>query len=587
MADKEMNKTDSLRQQISAAMGEKKAELVLKNAKIVNVFTHEIEAGDIAVEQGKIVGIGAYEGAQEIDLGGKYVCPGFMDAHIHLESAMVSPEEFQRIALPHGTTAVFADPHEIANVAGVQGIEYMLEATENLALDVYFMLPSCVPSTDLDEAGAILDGETLLPFYKNPRVKGLAELMNAYGTVHGDGEVLQKVVQAWENGGKIDGHAPFLTGKELNAYALAGARSDHECSVCSEAKEKMARGQWIMIREGTAAKNMEALAELFAWPYCQRVMLATDDKHPGDILALGHVDYLLRRAVALGADPIMAVAAATLNTALYFGCAGKGAVAPGYDADLVVVEDLKDFRVHSVYKAGKLAAAEGKILCASKEKIKRDKYPRIYQSFHMDKVEAKDFALSEQGESIRVIQLVPNQLITEERLEPWLENEGAAPGVDVQRDIIKIAVFERHQGTGHKGLGFLGGYGLKSGAVATSVGHDSHNLVVAGTTDEDMAAAANAVIAAGGGLSIAENGKAVEVLPLPIGGLMSEESAEAVEAQLVAMKKRLKEKGIAENIDPFMTLAFVSLPVIPKLRINTLGVVDVDNHAIVRAVFSL
>lgn len=580
----------ALTERISAACGRKKAELVLKHAKIVNVFTETIEEGDVAVEDGVIVGIGAYDGIQEIDVEGKYVAPGLIDGHIHLESSMASPEEFARMVVPHGTAAVVTDPHEIANVAGTAGIRYMLEATEGLDLDVYFMMPSCVPSTGLDEAGAVLHAADLEPFYENPRVLGLAEMMNSYGVVAGDEGCVEKLEVTRNHGKLIDGHAPMLSGKGLNAYVVAGVQSDHECSTFEEAKEKFARGQWIMVRQGTAAKNLEKLMPMFEAPYYQRAMLVTDDKHAGELGRDGHIDSIIRKAVKLGADPVRAVKMGSLNAAEYFGLKGMGAVAPGYQADLVIFEDLKDFQVKQVYRCGRLVAEDGRLVTDRAEKERSQKIwdeeiqSRVFHSFHMKPIEKKDLELPKTGSKVRVIDLMDHELTTGERIEEFRETPGLAPGVDLEKDIVKIAVFERHHGSGHVGLGFLGNYGLKRGAVATSVGHDSHNLVVAGVCDEDMIAAGNRVLENEGGLAIAVDGKVVGELALTVAGLMSDLPAEEADRKLEEMKAKLGELGIRDGIDGFMTLAFVSLPVIPAIRVNTLGVVDVGKQEIVDAI---
>ena len=577
-----------LREQVAAATGSKKAELVLKNAQIVNVFTQSVETGDIAIEGGYIVGIGNYEGITEKDLGGAYVCPGFLDGHIHIESSMTSPGEFERAVVPHGTIAVITDPHEIANVAGTAGIRFMMQSAQKLDLDVYFMLPSCVPATDLDESGAELLARDLEPFYADEKVLGLAEMMNAFGVTHGDKGCFEKLVQARSLKKAIDGHAPALSGKELNAYVTAGIRSDHECSDFEEAREKFARGQWIMIRQGTAAKNLKALMGMFEDPYYQRCLLVTDDKHPGDLIRIGHIDAIIREAVSMGADPIRAIRMGTLNAAAYFGLHDMGAVAPGYKADLAVFDDLRTLNVKQVYKGGKLVAEDGKML-HQKEKI-TDWSPeiqeRVFHSFHRDLITVEELQLKETtGTHQRVIDMVAHELITRERIEEWKELPGMAPGVDISRDIVKLAAIERHKNTSHVGLGFLGKYGLKRGAVATSIGHDSHNLVIAGVTDEDMVLAGNRVIENGGGLAIALEGKVLADLPLPIGGLMADEPVEVVDEKLEHMKKLSMELGISEDIDAFMTLAFISLPVIPKLRLNTYGVVDVEKHQVVEARF--
>lgn len=599
-----MRQYNDLKKMMDVAAGRRKASLVLKGGTIVNVFTERTEIGDIAIEDGCIAGIGEYDGLVNVDMTGRYICPGFIDGHIHIESSMVSPPEFEKAVLPHGTTTVITDPHEIGNVAGCQGVDYMLKATEGLSLDAFFVMPSCVPSTGLDESGAVLGPEDIKPYYENPRVLGLAEVMNSVGVVAGQEDLMGKLTEAGRRGKVIDGHATFLGGNELNAYVCSGVWSDHECSDAGEALEKLGRGQWIMIREGTAARNLEALMPLFEAPYYERCMLVTDDKHPGDLISMGHIDYIIRRAVSLGADPIRAIKMGTFNAARYFGLKDRGAVMPGLRADLAVLEDLKDIRVAAVYKDGVLTAKEGVCLGAGKEKKRNyaageeprsgsredtesaektaggleTAFPRVFNSFHMDEVTLEDLVLEQKGAMERVIQFKPHELLTEERLVPWQNTPGLAPGVSLEQDIVKAAVFERHLHTGHKGLGFVGGYGLKKGAVATSVAHDSHNLIVVGTNDRDMVLAANAVRKNRGGLAVAAEGQVLGELALPIGGVMSRLSVEEVEEQLQALKVLTRQLGISSDIDAFMTLAFVSLPVIPKLRINTYGVIDVDRQ---------
>lgn len=582
---------DRLKRIISVAAGEKKARLVLKNARIINVFTESVMTADIAIQDGYIAGTGIYEGEEEIDLKGSYVCPGFIDGHIHLESSMVLPAEFERAVLPHGTTAVVTDPHEITNVAGAAGIEYMLKKTENLCMDVFFMLPSCVPSTALDESGARMSAADLAPFYRDPRVLGLAEMMNSYGTIQGDNQCLEKIAGAHTTGKLIDGHAPLLSGKSLQAYVAAGVASDHECSHMAEALEKLASGQWIMIRQGTAAHNLQALTELFKPPYYQRAMLVTDDKHPGDLLQGGHIDGIIRKAVELGADPVRAIKMGTYNPACFFGLKNRGAVAPGYLADLVIFDDLKTVKVTAVYKEGWLAAESGRLLidggisAGDPHLLDPGIKDRVFHSFHMSPITLSSLEFKEHGPNQRVIDLVAHELTTQERIRKWTDSPGFAPGVDVREDVVKLAVFERHHGTGHMGLGFLGRYGLKKGAVATSIGHDSHNLVVAGVTDEDMLAAGNRVLENQGGLAVALEGKVLGDLPLPVAGLMSMFTLEETDRRLEELKMLTRRLGISQDIDPFMTLAFVSLPVIPRLRLNTYGVIDVDRQEVVKAVF--
>ena len=446
---------------VLTAAGEKKAELVLKGARVVNVFSEELLLADVAVKDGRIVGLGQYEGETEVDVSGKIICPGFLDGHIHLESSMVAPSDFERTVVPHGTTGVITDPHEIANVAGTEGIDYILDETKGLDLDVYVMLPSCVPSTGLDEAGAVLLAEQLKDYYGNPRVLGLAEVMNSYGTVHADPDILDKVADARKTGKIIDGHAPGIAGKPLNAYAAAGVGSDHECSDAQEAIEKLRCGQWIMIREGTAAQNLEALMPLCKAPYYHRCMFVTDDKHPGDLLKLGHIDGIIRKAVRLGADPIAAIKMGSFHTAQYFGLKDRGAVAPGYRADLVVLSDLEQMEVCQVYKDGRLVAEGGTLKKPEAGAQKRQeealekerRYPRVYQSFHLDEVTEADLQVTQKGDRERVLCLTPRELLTWEKIIPWTESPGTAPGVNLAEDVVKLAVLERHHNTGHIGLG--------------------------------------------------------------------------------------------------------------------------------------
>ena len=571
----------NLKSLIASAAGEVKADLVLKNAKILNVFTKELEEGDVAVKDGVIVGIGSYSGEEEIDLEGKIICPGLIDGHIHIESSMLSPSEFAKAVIPHGTTAVITDPHEIANVAGTDGISFMLESSKDLPMDIFFMLPSCVPATPLDESGAVLTATELSPFYKEDRVLGLAELMNSYGTVNGDEDIIAKINGAKANGKTIDGHAPALTGNGLNAYIAAGVKSDHECFAFEEAEEKLKRGQWIMIRQGTAAKNLNSLLPLFDDKYTDRCMLVTDDKHPGDLISQGHIDYIVREAVKAGKSPFNAVKMASFNAATYFGLKDRGAVAPGYIADLIVVSDLKDFNVEKVFKNGKLVAEGGELKAKiDSAPVDEVKYKRVCHSFNMPKVTADSFKITETGSKKRVIKVVTGEIITDEVIV-----DSSSPEAEPDKDISKIAVIERHKGTGHIGLGFVTGYGLKKGAIASSVAHDSHNLIVAGTNDEDMAIAANAVLENEGGLAVAVDGKLIGTLALPLGGLMCEQDAASVEEKLVALKEQARVLGVPEGIDPFMTLAFTALPVIPKLRIITKGVVDVNPQSYAPVLF--
>ena len=509
------------------------------------------------------MGMGQYRGRVEADVSGKIVLPGFIDAHIHLESSLVSPKEFAKAVLPHGTTTVITDPHEIANVMGTDGIEYMLQATEDLPVDVRFMLPSCVPATPLDESGANLDYRAIDSFYDHPRVQGLAEMMNFVGIINGDSQVVEKIVASQAHHKKIDGHAPGLTGNDLNAYIAAGVYSDHECSNVEEAMAKLERGQFIMIREGTAARNLEALAPLLCEKYIERCMFCTDDKHPNDLLEKGHIDYIVKKAISLGADPIMAVKAAGYTAARYFLLNNRGAIAPGYLADFVVIDNWENFEIEMVYKKGKLMY-DGVLREFDTPEIDPYLVKRAHDTFHVAPLSAADFT---DKRPHAVIGMVPGEIVS--------EDAGYADHIDLEQDILKIAVIERHKNTHHIGLGYIKGYGLKHGTVATSISHDSHNIIVVGTSEEDMAAAANRIVENRGGITVMDGGQILGEVALPIAGIMSDDSLVMVNSALEAAKDEAFRLGVSRGIDPFMTLSFMALPVIPSLRLTTRGVFDV------------
>ena len=550
---------------IEAASGREKADLVLKNATYVNVFSNELRTCDIAVANGLIVGMGEYEGEQELDMTGKIVCPGFVDAHIHLESSLVSPREFAKAVLPHGTTTVITDPHEITNVMGTDGIDYMFQATEGLPIDVRFMLPSCVPATPMDESGANLDYRAIDSFYDYPRVQGLAEMMNAYGVIHNDAEVVSKIIASQAHHKKIDGHAPGLTGKDLDTYIAAGVYSDHECSDIEDALAKLRRGQFIMIREGTAARNLEALAPLLTPQYADRCMFCTDDKHPSDLLEKGHIDYICREAInKYGVDPIIAVKAACHHASRYFLLNNRGAIAPGYLADFAIIDNFQDFNVEMVFKKGVLYYDHGQLKDFPKPQIEEYLDQRAHDTFHVTPLTEDDFR------DVRpraVIGMVPGEIVT--------TDNGYADKVDTEKDILKIAVVERHKNTHHIGLGYIQGYGLKSGAVATSISHDSHNIIVVGTNSKDMAFAVNRIVENHGGIVVTENEQVKSELVLELAGIMSDSPLVEVNEELEAAKDAAHALGVGHGIDPFMTLSFMALPVIPTLRITTRGIIDV------------
>ena len=552
---------------IAVAAGREKADLVLKNATYVNVFSNELCHGDIAVAEGLIVGMGEYSGNVEVDMGGKIVLPGFVDAHIHLESSLVSPVEFAKAVLPHGTTTVITDPHEIANVMGTDGIEYMLQATEDLPVDVRFMLPSCVPATPMDESGANLDYRAIDSFYDHPRVQGLAEMMNSYGVIHSDPDVVSKIVASQAHHKKIDGHAPDLVGNDLNAYVAAGVYSDHECHDLNDAIAKLQRGQFIMIREGTAARNLEALVPLLCDKYVERCMFCTDDKHPNDLLEKGHIDYIVKKAISLGVEPITAIKAACHNAARYFLLNNRGAIAPGYLGDFVIIDDFEHFNIEKVYKRGVLMCENGQVTDFPVPEVDPYLVSRAHDTFHVATLTAADFI---DNRPHAVIGMVNGEITTTDC--------GYTDRIDVDYDILKIAVIERHKNTHHIGLGYIKGYGLKHGAVATSISHDSHNIIVVGTNDEDMAFAANQVVALNGGIVVAQDGAVTGEVPLAVAGIMSDEPLVEVNRKLEEAKEKAFTAGVNRDIDPFMTLSFMALPVIPTLRITTRGVFDVTTQ---------
>lgn len=550
---------------VEVAAGRKKADLVLKNATYVNVFCNELSHGDIAVAGGLIAGMGeSYHGEVEVDVGGKLVLPGFVDAHIHLESSLVSPTEFAKAVLPHGTTTVITDPHEIANVMGTDGIEYILQATEGLPVDVRVMLPSCVPATPLDESGAVLDYRAIDSFYEHNRVEGLAEMMNFVGVVGADQEVLSKIVASQAHHKKIDGHAPDLAGNDLNAYVAAGVYSDHECSNVADALAKLERGQYIMIREGTAARNLDALLPLLTPQYYTYCMFCTDDKHPNDLLEKGHIDYIVKRAIQAKVDPIIAVKCASHHAARYFLLNNRGAIAPGFLADFVVIDNFDDFNILEVYKKGRLMYDGKAVSDFDSPIIDPQLAERAHDTFHVAHLTTDDFA---ETRPRGVLGVVEGEIIT--------EDAGYATGIDVANDILKIAVIERHKNTRHIGIGYIRGYGLKSGAVATSISHDSHNIIVVGTNEADIAAAANRVVELGGGIVVWDGGESKGEVRLEIAGIMSEEPLVEVNRKLEDAKEKAFSLGVSRGVDPFMTLSFMALPVIPTLRLTTRGVFDV------------
>lgn len=552
------------------ARGDAPADLLLRNGRVINVFTGEIVTTDIAIAGDTIVGVGSdYGAAAEIDLRGRYVCPGLIDAHVHIESSMVTPLQFARAVVPRGTTTVIADPHEIANVLGAAGIRYILDASAGLPLSVYVNLPSCVPATHLGTAGAELSAEDLLAISDLERVIGLAEFMNVPGAVLGLPGVVDKLLAF--QGRVIDGHAPGVTGKWLQAYIGAGPGSDHECTTVAEMLEKLRLGMVIFIRESTAAKNLRTLVQAVTLHNSRRCAFCSDDRHPADLIDEGHIDHLLRLAIAEGVDPITAIQMATLNAAEWFRLRDRGAIAPGKRADLVVFSNLKDFRAEMVFAGGKLVAQEGQPVGEWEPPPVDEAGVRSTVRVEMERLNLNIPALRER---MRVIGVIPDQIVTDHLVEPVKKMGGMAVAAP-ERDVLKIAVVERHRGSGNVGLGFVRGLGLKRGAIAGSVGHDAHNLIVAGGDDDSMLTAVRAIQALGGGLVATVGDNVLASVPLPIAGLMSEQPLETVRRQMDMLISAAHELGSTLH-DPFMTLSFLALEVIPRLKLTDRGLVDVE-----------
>lgn len=568
---------------ISFAKGARKADLLLTNVQLINVLSGRIETTQsVAVAQGEIVGLGEYPAKEVLDLKGRFLAPGFIDAHVHIESSMVGVEGYAGAVIPHGVTTMVTDFHEIANVMGIKGIQLMRAGGGPLAkgigtipLNLYVMLPSCVPATSLETAGAEITAEDLKDLMKEEWVKGLGEMMNFPGVIHGDAEVLKKIEMAQAQDKRIDGHAPGLSGKELSAYIAAGISSDHECTRREEAEEKLSKGMYIMIREGSTAKNLEELIPIVTPLNARRCMFVTDDCHPEDLVTQGGVDHCIRKAIRLGLDPIIAIQMATINPARYFPLPGIGAIAPGYQADLVVLEDLREIRVNQVFKAGRLVAEKGKILAGVIDENKA----KAENTFNVPRISAAHFRIKAQGSKAKVIEIIPQQIITKKGFHTVKAKAGLAVA-DPEQDILKIAVVERHKGTGNIGLGFVKGFGLRHGAIASSVAHDSHNILVVGANDADMAQAVQGVVEMHGGLIAVTEGKTLASLPLPIAGLMSDQSIEEVRDGLNRLQQTVKAMGCKLQ-EPFMALSFLALPVIPELKITDKGIVDVTKFKIV------
>lgn len=563
----------ALEQRIKVAAGEERADLLIKNARVVNVFSGEIIETDVAVFQGIIAGFGRYKARETLNIRGMSLCPGFIDGHVHIESSMVLPSEFARAVVPSGTTAVVIDPHEIANVFGLEGIKFIVEASRHIPLDVYVMLSSCVPATDMDTSGARLTQHDISVFADKPWALGLAEMMDYHGVIHRIPEVLKKI--RIMKGKVINGHAPGLSGKGLNAYINAGIKSDHECTTVDEAREKLEKGMYIMIREGTAAKNLKTLLHLITPENNRRFIFVTDDRSPSDLINEGHINYMIRTAIRKGLNPVTAIKIATLNPSEYFHLHEHGAIAPGYQADLVVFDSFKKFKIRMVFKKGNLIAEDGKLLPKAIEE-----HPvHLRSSINVSLSAIKNLEVRAEGRMIKIIEVIAGQVLTKKMIEMAKIEDGAAVS-DTKRDILKIAVIERHLSSKNIGIGFVKGFGLKSGAIASSISHDSHNIVTVGANDRDMHSAVSEIVHLKGGQVVVKDGKVIESLPLPIAGLMSDRPLKEVKDKIERLNSAVRMLG-CKLPNPFMTLSFLSLPVIPELKLTDKGLVDVEKFKIV------
>lgn len=564
---------DGIRKRISVAAGREKADLVLRGGKIINVFTEEIMQGDVAIVDGRIAGVGgSYEGEKVIEVEGRYIAPGLIDGHVHIESSLATPEQYARAIVPRGTTTIIADPHEIANVCGLDGIDYILRASENVPMDVFLMLPSCVPATAFENSGAVLEAKDLALRIEHPRVLGLGELMDYPAVIGADARVVDKIELAQNHNKIIDGHGPLISGKQLNAYVSAGVRTEHECESVEEMTERLRMGMYILIREGSAARNLSALVQGVSKENLRRCLFCTDDRHPGDILKDGHIDNNVRLAMECGLPALAAIRMATLNAAECYRLYDRGAVAPGYLADLIVVDNLRTFKVEKVFKAGKMVADDGMPLFEVESFVDA----RVLDTVNIGTFDPTKLVLRMESDIAHVIKLNSRSLVTEHVKRKVGRREGAFEYLG-ELDILKLAVIERHKATGNVGLGLVEGFGLKDGAIASTVAHDSHNLIVIGDTDENILVAVREVERLGGGLVVVHSGQVIGALPLPIAGIMSDQTLGNMDAMHAVLMEKAHGIGVGHDLDPFMLLAFLALPVIPELKLTDIGLFDVTN----------
>lgn len=567
---------ENLRKRIDVAAKRTPADLVIKNGKVINVFTREIIEEDIAIADGIVAGLGSYEGKEIIDAGGSYIAPGFIDGHVHIESAMVTPAEFSNVVLPHGVTTVIADPHEIANVSGTLGIDFMLESSEEIPLDVFFMLPSCVPATPFENAGASLSYKDLEKYYGHPRVLGLGEVMDYPAVMNNDAEMLKKLEDAHSKGKCIDGHAAGLNADEINIYMAAGIRTDHECINPVEALDRMRKGMYVMLREGSAARDLLALLKSVSEHNARRCLFVTDDKHLDDLINEGSIDHNVRMAIMEGMDPILAVQIATLNAAECFGLKNKGAIAPGYEADLIFLSDLRNVKVEKVMKSGIFAAENGVVKDQVPDNV--EPAPAILDSVKIGSLNSEDLSIRIGNGNANIISIIPNSIVTRHLVEKADSLNGYFQP-NSGKDYLKLAVVERHHLTGNIGLGIVKGLGITRGGIASTVAHDSHNIVAAGTSDEDLLAAIKHSAAMKGGLAVVQDGKILAELPLPIAGLMSDRDSSFIFGRLSELNHALRTVGCSMEFNPFLTLSFLALPVIPELKLTDRGLFSVSSFS--------
>jgi adenine deaminase len=566
---------DTLKKRIAVASKQIPADVVIKNGRIIDVFNLDIIDGDIAISDGMFVGIGQFEGQQVIDAKNRYVCPAFIDGHVHIESSMVTPTEFAKVVLPHGVTTVITDPHEIGNVSGSEGINFMIENSKNIPLDVFLMLPSCVPATPFENSGADLQAEDLEPFYNHKRVLGLAEVMDYPSLKNGESSIVDKIVMTSKYSDQIDGHLAGLDTNAINIFRSAGIKTDHECSTVSDALERLRRGMYLMIREGSVAKDLKSLIKVINRNNARRCLFCTDDKHLDDLIEEGSIDHNIRLAIQYGIQPLLAIQMASLNAAECYGLSKKGAISPGYDADFLLLDNLENVSISEVYRLGKLVAQNGKYVGESL--IKDGPKSQLTTTVQVPDIIEKDLQIP-MGETknATIIEIIPNQLATNKLIETVnVDNGHFYPSIE--NDQLKLIVAERHKRTGNIGLGIVKGFGFREGAIATTIAHDSHNIVASGTNDRDLLKAINALKEMNGGLAIIKNGETIASLSLPIAGLISDKDYQTVNLELKKLKLALAELGFIGEFNPFLTLSFLTLPVIPALKLTDLGLFDVGS----------